>query len=265
MFEDDPAEYVRRDLEGSDAETRRQAASDFTRALMEQFEKEVTGIMTKYVHAYLQVRLIRSKDGFAPHVPRQQYSSNPQSNWKSKDAAVSLLASVASRSSTSTGGVTSTNSLVDVVRFFSEHVASDLSAAPGSVHPIIVADAIKFLHTFRNQLTKDQLLAVIPMLSPHLAHSGDSVVVQTYAAATIERILFLRPDGKLLCADIGPIRLPGSDGLVSVHRFTQADIKPHTDQLLVELFKLIRRGNTPQSIASNDILMKCRSPSPRPP
>lgn len=56
MFEDDPAEYVRRDLEGSDSETRRQAASDFTHALMEQFDKQVTEIVTKYVQAYLQVR-----------------------------------------------------------------------------------------------------------------------------------------------------------------------------------------------------------------
>lgn len=55
MFEDDPAEYVRRDLEGSDSDTRRQAATNFTRALMEQFEKKVTEIITVYVQNHLQV------------------------------------------------------------------------------------------------------------------------------------------------------------------------------------------------------------------
>jgi exportin-2 (importin alpha re-exporter) len=49
-------------------------------------------------------------------------------------------------------GVTSTNVLVDVVDFFGQNVFSDLQAAPGSVHPILVVDAIKFLYTFRNQV-----------------------------------------------------------------------------------------------------------------
>lgn len=45
--------------------------------------------------------------------------------------------------------------------------------------------------------------------------------------------------------------------MVPSDSFTQADLKPHADQLLTELFKLIRRGTTPQAIASNDALMKC--------
>lgn len=49
-------------------------------------------------------------------------------------------------------GVTSTNVLVDVVKFFGQNVFSDLQAAPGSVNPILTVDAIKFLHTFRNQV-----------------------------------------------------------------------------------------------------------------
>lgn len=81
LFEDDAPEYVRRDLDSTsqfrdqsgvsfsgasfnadfatvftDSETRRQAASDFTKALMEQFESQVTAIVTQYVGAYLQVR-----------------------------------------------------------------------------------------------------------------------------------------------------------------------------------------------------------------
>jgi hypothetical protein len=40
-----------------DSETRRQAATDFTRALMENFESEVTGIIQGYITQYLQVSL----------------------------------------------------------------------------------------------------------------------------------------------------------------------------------------------------------------
>lgn len=70
-------------IEVADSETRRQAASDFTRALMEQFESQVTSIVTQYVGQYLQ-----------------QYSSDSKVNWKSKDTAIFLLTSIASRGST---------------------------------------------------------------------------------------------------------------------------------------------------------------------
>ena len=49
-------------------------------------------------------------------------------------------------------GVTSTNALVDVVKFFSDHVFEDLQAATGIVNPFLQVDAIRFLLTFRNQV-----------------------------------------------------------------------------------------------------------------
>ncbi|KAA1099331.1 importin-alpha export receptor [Puccinia graminis f. sp. tritici] len=176
MFEDDSAEFVRRDLEGSDNDTRRQAAIEITRALIEQFQKEVTAIITRYVQNYLQ-----------------QYAADPTGNWRLKDAAVSLLASIASRSSTTAGGVTNTNALVDVVLFFSEQVVQDLSVKNSAPpHPIIVADAIKFLHTFRNQLTREQLISQL----------------------RFERILFMKRNNQLLFSstdlkDLAPELLTG--------------------------------------------------------
>jgi exportin-2 (importin alpha re-exporter) len=87
--------------------------------------------------------------------------------------------------------------LVDVVRFFSEHIVQDLQGASTAVHPIIQADAIKFLYTFRSQLSKDQLLAVLPLLIPKL--ESDNFVIHTYAATTIERCLFIKREGKYMC------------------------------------------------------------------
>jgi exportin-2 (importin alpha re-exporter) len=88
---------------------------------------------------------------------------------------------------------------VDVVQFFSEHVVQDLSVkSAASPHPIIVADAIKFLHTFRNQLTREQLISVLPLLAPHL--NSEVYVIYTYAAITVERILFMKRNNQLLQA-----------------------------------------------------------------
>lgn len=49
-------------------------------------------------------------------------------------------------------GVTSVNVLVDIIKFFSDNVAQDLSADVDSVHPILQVDAIRFLYTFRYQV-----------------------------------------------------------------------------------------------------------------
>lgn len=75
LFEDNPIEYIRRDLEGSgksfvymihvcskwhwmtlDTDTRRRAAADFIRGLMERYETDTTTIMSQYIGYYLQVK-----------------------------------------------------------------------------------------------------------------------------------------------------------------------------------------------------------------
>ncbi|CAD6568832.1 MAG: importin-alpha export receptor [Tremellales sp. Tagirdzhanova-0007] len=219
MFEDDPAEYIRRDLEpSSESDTRRQAATEFTRALMENFENEVTNIIKTYITAFLQ-----------------EYTANPSEKWKSKDTAIYLLTSIASRGSTQQLGVTSTNVLVDVVAFFGQNVFSDLEASSGSVNPILAVDAIKFLHTFRNQLTKEQLISVLPLLLQHL--NTNNYVISSYAAITIERILFIKINRQA--------------------QFNQSDIRPFAENILIALFTNIEKGGTPEKISENDYLMKC--------
>lgn len=61
MFEDDPVEYIRRDLEPSmESDTRRQAASEFTQALMTHFESEITGIIQGYITTFLTVSCLHT-------------------------------------------------------------------------------------------------------------------------------------------------------------------------------------------------------------
>lgn len=191
---------------------------------MEQFESSVTTIVGRYINQYLA-----------------DYSTNPQSNWKQKDTAIYLLTSIASKGSSSFFGISSTNELVDVVQFFTDNVAQDLHAAANSVHPILQVDAIKYIHTFRNQLTKEQLLSVLPLLVTHL--ESENYVTCSYAAVTIERVLFLKqqtqgtPQNQLL--------------------FTPNDVQPFAENILMAMFRRIESGETPEKIAENDYLMKC--------
>ncbi|KAE9390040.1 Cse1-domain-containing protein [Gymnopus androsaceus JB14] len=136
----------------SDTATRRQAAADVLQALVSSgYEAETTQLVGEWF-----------SKGLA------KYEANKKMNWKSKDGAMYLLTAVAMRGVTTQQGVTSTNALVDVVKFFSDHVYQDLQAGSGSVHPILQVDAIRFLYTFRMQLTKAQLLSVLPNLITHL-------------------------------------------------------------------------------------------------
>jgi len=161
-------EFIRLDLSlpsggvgSSEVATCRQAAGDVLQALVSSgLDAETTEIAGTWISGGLQ-----------------EYHANPEQNWKSKNSAVYLLAAIASRGSTSMvrqscvvclpyvflcilqqHGVTATNSLVDVIRFFSEHVFQDLQAASGSVHPILQVDAIRFLQTFRNQVCRSNPL-----------------------------------------------------------------------------------------------------------
>jgi len=133
LFEDDPLDYIRRDLEGSDSDTRRRSASDFVRGLMEYFEKSVTLIVNDYINHYLA-----------------EYAKNPAQNWRSKDTALFLFSAIAIKSSTATGGVTSTNILVDVCQFWTGNAQREFMERMG--HPVLQADYIRYLHVFRNQV-----------------------------------------------------------------------------------------------------------------
>lgn len=136
MFEDDPIEFLRRDLEGSDNDTRRRAASDLVRGLLEHFAKEVTEIFSHYVGAYLE-----------------NYEKNRSGNWKAKDTALYLITALSAKTLAAQTGATSVNEYIQILPVFSAHVLPELQApVDGSVNPIIKVDAIKYLLVFRSQV-----------------------------------------------------------------------------------------------------------------
>ncbi|PIL29858.1 hypothetical protein GSI_08065 [Ganoderma sinense ZZ0214-1] len=227
QFEDDPLEYIRLDLAlpsigsgvSNEGVTRRQAAADVLRALVGSgHEAEATEVTGAWIGQGLN-----------------EYNANKAQSWRAKDTAIYLLIAIATRGSTTQHGVTSTNALIDVVQFFSDHVFQDLQAQEGSIHPILQVDAIRFLHTFRNQLVKQQLLSVLPELVRHL--SSDNYVTYTYAAISIERILFIRQGTQLM--------------------FTEADVREVAPGLLNALLSKVEKAPSPEKMAENDYLMKC--------
>lgn len=219
MFEDEPIEFIRRDLEGSDSDTRRRAATDFLQQLLAQFQKLVTDVVLRYINHYLS-----------------DYSRSPSANWKSKDTAVYLFSAIAAKGSvTATQGVKSVNELVNVLEFFQTNVAKDL-VSDSPVEPILKVDAVKYLYVFRSQITRQQWRDAFPLVVKQLGSSD--YVVYTYAAIAVERVLALTDDSKQ------PV-------------ISQVDVLPLSAQLLQHLFQLIESNPEPAKLQENEFLMRC--------
>jgi exportin-2 (importin alpha re-exporter) len=218
MFEDEPIEFIRRDLEGSDSETRRRAASDFLRELSDQFQLSVTGIAMSLVDQCLKA-----------------YTSNPADSWRSKDTATNLFYATAAKGvATSTHGVTKTNSDVSIGEYFSKNLAPDLQDP--NTEPLLKVDAIKYLYVFRSIITREQWQQVMSLLVNHLGNSN--YCVYTYAAVTVERVLAMYDDqGK-------PVIEP-------------SNIMPLAKDLLQHLFSLVQKDSAPQKVQENEFLMRC--------
>ena len=100
---------------------------------MDYFESSVSMIVNQYISHYLD-----------------KYNKNPAQNWRAKDTALFLFSAIAIKSSTAQAGVTSTNILVDVCQFWTEHVQREFNAR--TCHPVLQADYIRYTYVFRNQV-----------------------------------------------------------------------------------------------------------------
>lgn len=179
LFEDNPEEYVRRDLEGSDVGTRRYSACNLVRGLCRFFEGQVIGIFSGYITVMLE-----------------QYSQDPVKNWKAKDAALYLITAIAMRSKTTKHGITKTSELVNIPDIIQSQCIIELQKPDLASQPVLRADAIRFITTFRSIVPKDLLVSCLPLIAVHL--KTPSHVVHTYAAHCIEKMLVLRDADKTL-------------------------------------------------------------------
>ncbi|XP_071964073.1 exportin-2-like [Antedon mediterranea] len=218
LFEDNPDEYIRRDIEGSDIDTRRRSACDLVGSLCKFFEEAVITIFSGYVQLMLQ-----------------EYAKNPAANWKSKDMAIYLVTSLASKSKTAKHGTTETRQLVNIADFFNVNIAPDLVSPNIDDVPVLKADAIKYLMTFRSVLPPEIMKTYVPRLITFL--TAQSPVVNTYAAHALERTFTVKtPEGKpVLHAD---------------------DIKPHCQQLMDNLFLAMNKAGSEENEYAMKALMR---------
>ena len=212
-FEINGLEYIRRELEGSDMYTRRRISTDLVRILSIQFEEILSPILLGYIKTLLS-----------------QYALSQ--DWAAKDTAMALMLAVSVEGSTAKQGATKLNPRVDVLDFFNNHVLPELTSSDVSTNPILKADCLKFVLTFRGFLSPENCVALLPLLEKFLLH--DSFVVHSFAAVTIELILSWK------------------DFPSKTSKISQTALRPHAQKLLGALFGIL---NNPDS-TENEYVMK---------
>eukprot|EP00850_Spirogloea_muscicola_P008170 SM000043S15798 [mRNA] locus=s43:232850:238627:+ [translate_table: standard] len=211
LFDMNYIEYIRRDIEGSDSDTRRRAACELIKALAVHYEQQVTQLFSMYVAEELG-----------------KYAQNPMQNWKEKDCAIYLVVALAVKQKTIAQGAVATNNLVNIGDFFQLQIFPELQAQDVNNQPVLKADALKFLTTFRSQIATVNLL---PNLIGFL--TAESNVVHSYAANCIERMLVLKDHGR--------------------SRVTPQNLTPYVEPLLRNLFAILQMPDSQE----NQYAMKC--------
>lgn len=242
MFEDNPEEYIRKDIERSDVDTRRRASSDLVQALSTQFEKQVVAIFSAYVTDLLA-----------------QSAADPKKNWRQKDVALFLVTTLASKGQTKKHGTTKASELIDVTQFYESTILPELNDQDVNGLPVIKADCMRYISTFRQQLPKETVLQSFTNLIRCL--TSEMPVVHTYACHAIERILTVKvqntKDNLISNTDLAPVvshlvgnimlLLDPSKGqneyavksLMRVCLVLQEMLEPYLDEMLVKLSELL--------------------------
>ena len=184
LFEMNYVEFIRRDMEGSDLDTRRRIACELLKGIATNYKKQVTDLVSVQIQNLLS-----------------SFAANPVANWKDKDCAIYLVVSLATKKA---GGTSVSTDLVDVQSFFGSVIVPELQSQDVNGFPMLKAGALKFFTMFRNHIPKQFAVQLFPDLIRFLG--AESNVVHSYAAGCIEKLLLVKDGGQARynSADISP-------------------------------------------------------------
>ncbi|XP_062188834.1 exportin-2-like [Phragmites australis] len=220
LFEGNWVEYVRRDSEGSDADTLRRAACRLLRGLAANYREQVAALVSAQVQQMLAA-----------------YAADPANNWKEKDAAIYLVIALMQKPGATGGGT----SVVNMESFFASVIVPELQASDWQSEPMLKATVLRFLKEFKDQIPKATALALLPSVVRFLTH--ESNVVHSYAATFIENLLIIKD----------AVLVPGVNTVTRSQRYVAADINPFAPQIIQNLSTALSFPDSHE----NPYLMKC--------
>ncbi|OHS99595.1 hypothetical protein TRFO_33923 [Tritrichomonas foetus] len=169
LFQNDPLEYFKRDIEGLQSESRKMSAYSFLKVLGRYFRAELTSV---FMGTYQTLMA--------------KYSQNPEASWKEMDTAIFIMEIIGAKINLVNIGVTELVENFDLSSFLGSCIIPLL----GSSFPILQADAIKFMVDFRNVTQQEIIFNVFPTIVNLLF--VENSLVPLYSAYYIDRILLCK-------------------------------------------------------------------------
>lgn len=247
LFEMNYVEFIRRDMEGSDLDTRRRIACELFKGIATNYKAQVTGILSVQIQNLLS-----------------SFAANPVANWKDKDCAIYLVVSLATKRAS--GGLASASTdLIDVESFFTTAIVPELRSQHVNEFPMLKAGALKFFTTFRSQIPKDVALGLVPDVVRLL--TSECNVVHSYAANCIEKLFLVKDEGgraRYTSKDISAVLLMLMNNLFAALRFSESEENQYVMKCLMRVLGVadISQGVAAPSIAGLTSVLNevCKNP-----
>ncbi|CUG91043.1 cellular apoptosis susceptibility-domain protein, putative [Bodo saltans] len=170
-FDDSASDFIEKDVEGSDLHTRRRAACELIRALLSSFPEKAGQLFMSEVSILLQ-----------------RYQTG---DWKAMDTAIYLVTALAlegGAANSQRGAKQTLNANVPFDSFLQSTILPEFaSAVTGHSHPIIKADTIRFIATFRNHIDAQYFPGILQHLQQWLSSKHE--VLYSYSVHCLERLL----------------------------------------------------------------------------
>lgn len=171
IFESEPLDYIRRDLEGPDiVDSRRKSSQDLIRSLLQLYSNTVLPMFQEYISSALK--------------------ETKRLDWKRKCLVLSIYLAITAQTITSTKGVTSLYSNINassIQQFIIQCVSFDIKSFQ-SASPFLIYEEIKLCTLFRSFISKEFLLELMSYMGSFLDSSAN-IAVYTMTAIFIEKIL----------------------------------------------------------------------------
>ncbi|PAV73681.1 hypothetical protein WR25_18843 isoform J [Diploscapter pachys] len=215
LFEDEPLDYMKRDLEGTDIGTRRRGAIDLVRALCRRFETQLFQILVQIIGELRNA-----------------------GNWKKLDVVYCLVTAMAAKGETARAGAITTSQLINVTEFYTQQVRQHLTG-PVNENPILKADALKFSVTFRNQFSPEVLIEVVRACDQLL--TAELPVIHKYVAYALDKILITKNEqGQLVfSAQIVPVASLLSNLVTAFEKDPKSQNSPYLIKAILRVISII--------------------------
>ncbi|CEF68660.1 Exportin-2 [Strongyloides ratti] len=222
-FEDDPAEYLKKDLEGGDAHTKRRGAADLLKILSTDYPAQVSPIIQDLLKEFVGA-----------------FSANRKANWLQKEITYSMVTSMLVRGETARMGVTKLTDFVNLDDFYIQYVRPEIVESLPDELPIITCAALKFAFNFRHKL---QPLALKELVSAPVVGrllSSSNQIIHWYTGNMIDKLLNTKSqDNKLLftTADVDTPALISS--IAQILELKSTSITPYVIKALMRVLNFM--------------------------